>query len=266
MNKLQRAFAQARTEGRGALIIYLTAGFPNLEESPDLLVAVAESGADIIELGLPFSDPIADGPTIQAAGQQALDAGTTVRGVLDIAARVGECVDTPMAIMGCYNPILAYGPDRFAADAVAAGVCGVLIADMPPVESDTWCRIAAANGLGTIFLLAPSTRQERFDEIIERTTGFVYVLARQGVTGERDALPDELPALVRRVRGHTQTPVAVGFGISGPEHVRSVCAVADGAIVGSAVVRAIAEQSTPAARLHAVRTRVSSLAEGCKIG
>ena len=264
MSNLHDAFTRARTENRGALIIYLTAGFPNPDESPDLLVAVAESGADIIELGLPFSDPVADGPTIQAASQQALDAGTTVRGVLDIAARVRRRVDTPLAIMGCFNPMLAYGPERFAADAVAAGVSAVLIADMPPVESDEWCRIAAEAGLETIFLLAPSTRQERFDEIIDRTTGFVYILARQGVTGERDALPDELPALVRHVREHTSIPVAVGFGISRPEHVRSVCAIADGAIVGSALVRAIAEQSDPATRLQAVRDTVSALARGCR--
>ncbi len=263
MNSIHGAFAHARTEGRGALIIYLTAGFPNPEESPDLLVAAAEAGADIIELGLPFSDPIADGPTIQAASQQALDAGTTVRGVLDIAARVRRRVDTPLAIMGCYNPMLAYGPERFAADASAAGISAVLIADMPPIESDDWCRTAAESGLATIFLLAPSTRRERFDEIIERTTGFVYILARQGVTGERDALPDELPALVGQVREHTSIPVAVGFGVSRPEHVRSVCAIADGAIVGSAVVRAIAEQTTPAARLQAVRESVSALAQGC---
>lgn len=264
MSRLQDAFARARTEGRGALIIYLTAGFPSPEESPELLVAAAESGADAIELGLPFSDPVADGPVIQAASQQALDAGTTVCRVLDIAARVHERVDVPLAIMGCYNPILRYGPERFASDAVSAGISGVLIADMPPVESDDWCRACTAGGLDTIFLLAPTTPQERFDEILERTTGFVYLLARQGVTGERDCLPDGLPALAGRVREHTRTPIAVGFGISRPDHVRSVCTIADGAIVGSAVVRAITEQSTPAGRLQAVRSSVSALSSGCR--
>ncbi len=264
MNRIHEAFAHTREEGRGALIVYLTGGFPNIEESAGLIVAAANSGADIIEVGIPFSDPIADGPTIQAASERALAAGASVKKVLAMVSDASRQVATPLVIMTCYNPILAYGLDRFAADAVAGGVCGVLIADMPPAESQQWCASAAGSGLATVFLLAPTTREERFGEIIELTTGFVYILSRQGVTGVRESLPPGLPQLVTRVKQHTNIPVAVGFGISNAEQVASVCEVADGAIVGSAVVGAIAQQQSPEARLEAVQTTVSELATGCR--
>ncbi len=264
MNSIHRTFADTREAGRGALVIYLTGGFPTIAESADLIIAAAESGADIIEVGIPFSDPIADGPTIQAAGEQALAGGATVKRLLAMVGEVSPQVAAPLVIMTCYNPILAYGPEQFAADAVAAGVSGVLMADMPPAESGPWCAAAADSELATVFLLAPTTPEERFAEIIELTTGFVYILSRQGVTGVRESLPPGLPELVARVKRHTDIPVAVGFGISNAEQVASVCAVADGAIVGSAVVGAIAQQGSRAARLEAVRTTVSDLAAGCR--
>ena len=264
MNRVQEAFAKARDEGRGALVIYLTGGFPNLDESGDLFKVIDGAGADIIEVGLPFSDPIADGPTIQAASQQALTSGASVAGILEMISGIKPEVSAPLVIMGCYNPILAYGLKEFAGDAAAAGVSGVLIADLPPEESDDWCATAAAGGLATVFLLAPTTKSERFDQIISRTTGFVYVLSRQGVTGVRDALPAGVPDLVTRVKQHTRIPVAVGFGVSNARQVASVCAVADGAIVGSAVVSVVAEQETADRRVKAVGEIVSQLARGCR--
>ncbi len=264
MNRVQQAFADARSEGRGALVIYMTGGFPNLAESGELFKAIDGAGADIIEVGLPFSDPIADGPTIQAASQQALSRGTSVAGILEMLAGIKAGLSAPLVIMGCYNPILAYGLKEFADDAVSAGVSGVLIADLPPEESDNWCATAAASELATVFLLAPTTKDERFDQIVSRTTGFVYVLSHQGVTGVRDTLPAGVPDLVTRVKQHTQTPVAVGFGVSNARQVASVCAVADGAIVGSAVVSAVAEQETADGRLQTVQKVVSQLATGCR--
>ncbi len=264
MNRIQEAFAVARKQERGALIIYLTGGFPNIEESGDLIVAASQSGADIIEVGIPFTDPIADGPVIQAASETALAAGASVRGILGMIREISPRVLSPLVVMSCFNPILAYGPDSFAQDAADAGVSGVLVADMPPAESEQWCQAAAANGLATVFLLAPTTKEERFAEIIRRTTGFVYVVSRQGVTGVRDQLPTDLPELVNSVKQHTDTPVAVGFGISNAEQVASVCAVADGAIVGSALVRAVAEQESPDARLQVVTSLTAELAAGCR--
>ena len=264
MNRVQQAFAEVRDEGRGALVIYLTGGFPNLAESGELFKAIDGAGADIIEVGLPFSDPIADGPTIQAASQQALSSGASVAGILEMLSGIKAEISAPLVIMGCYNPILAYGAEQFAQDAVAAGVRGVLIADLPPEESEDWCATAAASDLATVFLLAPTTKDERFDQIISRTTGFVYVLSRQGVTGVRDTIPAGVPDLVTRVKQHTETPVAVGFGVSNARQVASVCAVADGAIVGSAVVAAIAEQQTADRRLQVVAEVVSQLAGGCR--
>ena len=261
---ISEAFAAAREQRRGALIIYLTGGFPNLTESAGLITAAADAGADIIEVGLPFSDPVADGPTIQDACSQALASGTTVAGILSMISGLSETISVPIVIMSCFQPILSYGTERFAADAVQAGVSGVLVADLPPSESQAWRGIALANGLDTIFLVAPSTKPERLAEILELATGFVYVLSRQGVTGERADLPESLADLVNHVREQTDVPVAVGFGISDARQVASVCASADGAIVGSAVVRAAAEAETPEQRRASVHATVAALASGCR--
>jgi len=246
------------------LVIYVCAGDPNLEATEDIVVAAAEAGADIVELGIPYSDPIADGPVIQAAGQRALKVGTKVAGVLDTAARIRERCDVPLVIMTCYNPILQFGQEAFAEWAVQAGVDAVLVSDLPPEESDEWVAHCEARDLGTVFLVAPTTRPERIPEATQRTSAFVYAVSRPGTTGERDDLPKGLPELVENIREHTERPVVIGFGISTPEQVRAVCRVADGAVVGSAMVRVIAEQTDEGAIVPAVGRFVGHLAEGTK--
>jgi tryptophan synthase alpha chain len=261
-SRIAEAFVRARAENRGALMPYLTAGDPNLDRTLELLQALARGGADLVELGIPYSDPLADGPVIQAAGQRALTAGTKVAG---IAAMVGQLraagCELPIVLMTCYNPILAYGPEQFAADFAAAGADGVLVTDLPPAESEAWCALAAAHELATVFLVAPTTPPERVHLATERTTGFVYAVSRAGVTGVRESLPADLADLVAGIRAATDLPVAVGFGISTADHVRQVCRIADGAVVGSALVKVIAEHGDSATLVPAVEEFVRGLRE-----
>ncbi len=230
----------------GALICFLTAGDPSLAASEELVLQVAEAGADIIELGIPFSDPMADGPSIQAASLRALEAGATLAGVLDLVRRVRRRSQVPLILMTYYNPVLHYGLERFAADAAAAGVDGIIPSDVPPEEADEWLACARPAGLDTIFLLAPTSTDERIARVVEKASGFVYCVARTGVTGAQTSLPDDLQALLARIRSQTDKPLAVGFGISTPEHVRQVTQWANGAVVGSALVNAIAKAGGPA--------------------
>jgi len=260
VNCIQQTFANTRRNGRGALIIYLTAGDPSLEETVELVITIAEAGADIVELGIPYSDPLADGPTIQAASQRALTAGATIQGVFDCAAQIRQRSPIPLVIMTCYNPILQFGPEAFAAEASKVGIDGILASDLPPSEAEQWCIIAAEHELATVFLVAPTTPLQRVERAVECTTGFVYAVARPGVTGVRDELPEDLKDSVARIRQVTDLPIAVGFGISTPQQVAAVCEIADGAIVGSAVVDIIAEASDHEARRQQVSQFVSDLA------
>ena len=241
MNRIHDAFARARSEGRGALIVYLCAGDPSLEATRDIVWAVEDAGADMVELGMPYSDPIADGPTIQAAAERALKAGTKVAGVIDCAARIRERSEVPLVVLSSISPLFRFGLERFAQEAREAGIDGVLLSDLPPEEASDWCNLAARSALGTVFLVSPATPAERVRDVAALSTGFVYAVSRAGVTGAREELPADLPDLVQRIRAATDRPVAVGFGISTAEQVRAVCGVADGAIVGSAVVSVIAE-------------------------
>ncbi len=240
MNSIRQTFAQANQQGRGTLVIYITAGDPSLDQTVRLVDTLSQAGADIVELGIPYSDPLADGPTIQAASQRALAAGCTVRGVLDCVAEIKQHTEVPLVIMTCFNPILQFGMESFAQACQEVGVDGVLVSDLPPVESDEWVNIAAAHSLATIFLVAPTTPPERIRQATDRTTGFVYAISRPGVTGARDRLPADLHQSVQRIREVTDLPIAVGFGISTPQQVAAVVEVADGAVVGSAVVDLIA--------------------------
>ena len=260
MNAIRQTFAEAQQQGRGALIIYITAGDPSLEETVGLVHTLKEAGADIVELGIPYSDPLADGPTIQAASQRALAAGSTVQGVLDCVQQIKRATDVPLVIMTCFNPIFQFGMEAFARSCQQAGVDGVLVSDLPPIESDAWVDTAGAHALATIFLVAPTTPAERISQAAERTTGFVYAISRPGVTGAREQLPPGLGESVQRIRRVTDLPVGIGFGISTPEQVAAVSEIADGAIVGSAVVDLIA-RAAQTDSLHAqVKQFVSQLA------
>lgn len=227
------ALAKARELG---LVAYLTAGDPALEASEKVILAAAEAGADVIELGVPFSDPVADGLTIQRASERALRSGTTLAGVLELAKRLRARTEVPFVLFSYFNPILQMGLEQFAQKAAQAGIDGVLATDMTPEESAEYRRILRGQGLDTIFLGAPTSTDDRLKQIAACSSGFVYLISRTGVTGTRDALPEELPALVRRVRRFTRLPVAVGFGISQPQHVAALAGVADAAVVGSALV------------------------------
>ena len=234
--RIRRRFKELRRAGDLGLVAYLTAGDPSLDATRGIALAAAEAGADVIELGVPFSDPLADGPVIQRASERALAAGTTLSGVLDLVCEIRLQSEVPLVLFSYFNPVLQMGHARFAERAQVAGADGVLITDLTPEDSGDHLHALHARGLDTIFLAAPTTGDERMHRIAEASSGFLYVISRTGVTGERDALADELPALLRRARRATDLPLAVGFGISLPGHVSLLGGLADAAVVGSALV------------------------------
>ena len=227
------------------LVAYITAGDPSLDATEKIILAAAEAGADVIELGVPFSDPVADGPTIQRASERALRAGTTLAGVIEIVKRVRAKSDVPLILFSYYNPILQMGVEKFAAAAAAAGADGALATDLTFEEANEYRAAMRSHHLDTIFLAAPTSTDARLAKIAEVSSGFLYLISRTGVTGERSALPEDLPELARRVRRFTKLPLAVGFGISQPSHVSVLGGIADAAVVGSALVAEI-EKSTSA--------------------
>jgi len=259
MSRIEDRFQQLRAANQGALIVFTVAGHPNAEAGARVLKAVADAGADIIELGLPFSDPLADGPAIQAASQRALAEGMTPAGVLDIAARFRRTSDVPLVLMTCYNPICQFGLKHFAERSREAGIDGVIVTDLPPEEASEWVGVARTHALDTVFLLAPNTPDARVKKVVAIATGFVYCVSRMGVTGARAELPPDLTHLVSRIRRETEKPTAVGFGISRPEHVAEVCRIADGAVVGSAVVSLIDRLGSSAGLVGGVGEFVSEL-------
>jgi tryptophan synthase alpha chain len=231
---LASRFAWLRERKDKALILFLTAGDQPLDELPELLATLEQGGADVIEVGIPFSDPFGEGPTIQASSQRSLDRGTTPVAIL--AAIERSSVAVPVVTMGYYNPVLRMGLSRFAEASRDAGVSGTIVSDLIPDEASDWCDASARAGLDTIFLAAPTSTPERISEVAHRSTGFVYAVSRTGVTGAENQVPTDVASLVDRIRRETALPICVGFGISKPEHVRLVCQVADGAVVGSALV------------------------------
>jgi tryptophan synthase alpha chain len=246
--RIASAFAYARAEGRAALMPYFTLGYPDIPTSEAVVRAIAAAGADLIELGVPFSDPLADGPTIQHSTQVALEQGMTLIRGLALTSRLREAgVTQPLLLMGYVNPILAYGVRRYVADAAAAGADGFIVPDLPPEEAGELEAACRAHGLALIFLLAPTSTPERIAAVASHATGFVYLVSLVGVTGARDQLPPDLAAFVDRVRGATSLPLAVGFGIATPEHAAAVGALADGVIVGSALIKAVGTAADPAA-------------------
>ncbi len=241
IERIAAAFARAAAEGRGALIPYLCAGDPDRAASAAVLRAVAEAGADVIEVGIPYGDPLADGPTVAAAAQRALDAGTTVEDALDLMAQTQRAGAPPLVAFTYYNPILQFGLERFADALLAAGACGAIVPDVPLEETDAVRAAFAPRGLALPLLVAPTTPPARAAAIARASTGFTYLVSRLGVTGARRE-PDFgwIAARTAVLRAASALPVAAGFGISTAEHVRRVCAVADGAIVGSALIDACA--------------------------
>ena len=239
-NRLDRTFQRLKAEGKKALITYLMAGDPSLADTEQLVLEFEKAGADIIELGVPFSDPIADGPIIQQAAERALRSGTTLRGILSLVERVRTQSQIPLVFMAYYNSIHAFGPERFCREAAASGVDGLIVPDMPPDEAGPLQGPAAAAGLQLIFLLAPTSTAERRAFVARQSHGFVYYVSLTGITGAKLGRVSEIGRNVEQIRKLSKTPVAVGFGVTTPEDAAEVSAIADGVIVGSAIVKQIA--------------------------
>ena len=259
--RIFKRFAELRAAGELGIVAYITAGDPSLDATHKFVLALADAGADVIELGVPFSDPLADGPTIQRASERALKAGASLAGVLGLVRRIRETSQVPLVLFTYFNPVLQMGLEKFASAAAQAGADGVLVTDLTPEESEDYRRVIHAQNLDTIFLAAPTSNDERLQKISACSTGFLYLISRTGVTGAKDSLPDDLPGLLRRVRQFTQLPIAVGFGISLPGHVSVLGGLADAAVVGSALVSEIEKAATVEAACTALRERVQLLKE-----
>jgi tryptophan synthase alpha chain len=256
--RIQKLFEHTKKENRAAFIAYVTAGDPSPERTPEIVAALARGGVDLIELGVPFSDPIADGPVIQRAAARALQAGTTVPKVLDIARQIRKTSEIPILLFTYLNPVLRYGLDKLACDAKAAGIDGCLLTDVSVEEAAPYVSAMRAAGLDTVFLAAPTSTERRLKLVAQYSTGFVYLVSRTGVTGEQAALSDSLAPLIEKMRNVTKLPLAAGFGISTLDQAGAVANLADGVVVGSAIVRQIEDEPK---RLEAV---ARSLAERMK--
>ncbi len=265
MSGISSAFERARADDRAALIPYLMAGYPDATSAPEIALALERGGADLLEIGMPFSDPLADGPTIQRAGIASLANGTTVTSCIETAAQIRQRSAIPLVLMGYFNPIQRYGSERFFTDAASAGVEGLIVPDLPPEEAGEVRSIAQQHGVDLIFLLAPTSTEERIRRAAAAASGFVYCVSLTGVTGARASVAEGLEAFLGRVRRHTPLPLAVGFGISRPEHVRQVAQVADGVVVASALIDLI-DNSAPEARLRALEEYIRSLRDGARKG
>jgi tryptophan synthase alpha chain len=260
------AFEKARAEGRAALVGYLPAGFPTVEGSVAAIRTIAESGCDVIEIGLPYSDPVMDGPTIQAAAQQALEGGVRIRDVLRVVEAVAE-TGVPTLVMTYWNPVERYGVERFAADLASAGGAGLITPDLTPDEAQPWLDASEAHDLDRVFLVAPSSTDERIRYTVEHCRGFVYATAVMGVTGARTATSDLAAPLVARTRAVTELPVGVGLGVSDGDQAAEVASYADGVIVGSAFVRKVLDAGGDESRALAdLRLLTEDLADGVRRG
>jgi tryptophan synthase alpha chain len=241
--RISRVFARLKQENRPGLIAYLTAGDPTPEHTPALVAALARGGADIIELGVPFSDPIADGPVIQRASDRALKSGATLQRVLAIAATIRKTSDIPLVLFTYLNPLLKYGLERLAKDAVASGIDGCLLTDLSVEEADKYVGVMRSSGLDTVFLAAPTSTGRRLQLVARYSSGFIYLVSRTGVTGEQTSVSGAVGPLVEAMRAATPLPLAVGFGIATAAHAAQVGAVADAVVVGSAIVRLIEQNA-----------------------
>ncbi|MCA0927812.1 tryptophan synthase subunit alpha [Ruegeria profundi] len=259
MTRIDAKFAALKAEGKKAFVAYIMAGDPDFDTSLEVVKGLPGAGVDVIELGLPFTDPMADGPTIQAAGQRALDGGMTLQRTLDLARAFRETDDTtPIVLMGYYNPIYSRGVEKFLDDAKAAGIDGLIVVDLPPEEDEELCLPAQAAGLNFIRLATPTTDDKRLPRVLQNTSGFVYYVSITGITGAAEAQATNVGPEVARIKSATDLPVIVGFGINSPEKSNAIASVADGAVVGSAIVSQIAAGKPVAEVLDFVK----SLADG----
>ena len=264
--RISKRFAQLRADGEVGIVAYITAGDPTLDATLEFVLALDDAGADVIELGVPFSDPLADGPTIQRASERALKSGASLAGVLELVRRIRKTSQVPLVLFGYFNPIVQMGLERFAATASEAGADGVLVTDLTPEESEDYRSVLHGHHLDTIFLAAPTSTDERLQKIATCSSGFLYLISRTGVTGAKDSLPDDLPALLRRTRSFTSLPIAVGFGISLPGHVSVLGGLADAAVVGSALVSEIEMAKSTAAASTGLHERIRGLKEAGRKG
>ncbi|MFZ0097075.1 MAG: tryptophan synthase subunit alpha [Gemmobacter sp.] len=259
MTRIDAKFAKLKAEGKKAFVAYIMGGDPDVATSLAVMKGLPAAGVDVIELGMPFTDPMADGPTIQLAGQRALDGGMTMDKVLDMVRdfRAGD-QETPIVLMGYYNPIYSRGVDRFLSDATEAGIDGLIVVDLPPEEDAELCLPAKAAGLNFIRLATPTTDDKRLPKVLQNTSGFVYYVSITGITGAAAAQATDVAPEVARIKSQTDLPIIVGFGISTPENARDIAGIADGCVVGSAIVKEIGA-GRPVAEILA---RVKALAEG----
>lgn len=263
-NRIDQCFANLKSEGKAAFIAYVCAGDPNLEKSLEILSALEKAGADIIELGVPFSDPMADGIVNQMAAHRALEAGASLPGVLELVRSFREASEVPIVLFTYLNPVYTYGFDRFQQDAAAAGVDGVLLLDLPPDETRNNDELTETHDIKHIRLIAPTTPEERIPHLAGSSEGFIYYVSREGVTGAQASLSEGIADNVARIKEHTEVPVAVGFGISTPEQAAAVAEAADGVVVGSAIVRIVESNADSPDVADRVGAFVKPLVDGAK--
>jgi tryptophan synthase alpha chain len=254
---IREKFEELRSRGEKVLVCFFTAGDQPLEDLPAIVDLLEQSGADIIEIGLPFSDPFGEGPTIQDSSQRALENGASLSKILDAVEKCGSNI--PLVTMGYYNPILRFGLEPFVQRSKTVGSTGTIVSDLVPDEAALWDEACEKHGLETIYLVAPTSTDERISQVTSQSTGFVYVVSRTGVTGAESAVPLEISSLVRMVKDLTSKPVCVGFGISTPDHVKLVCEQADGAVVGSAIVSLLHKHWSDPDKRHLIGEYVRSL-------
>ena len=264
MNRIDARFQDLKKQGKKAFIPYITAGDPTLDRTMDIVLSLEKAGVDVIELGVPFSDPVADGVVNQEAAMRALEHNTSLRDILGMVKRLREKTQIPLVLFTYFNPVCAYGIEAFAPACAEAGVDGVLCVDLPPDEAEDYKKLMDENGIATIFLLAPTSTKERIELIAKSSTGFVYYVSRTGVTGEQAEIESSVEDMVGKIKQHTDKPVAVGFGISKPEHAIDVAGFADGVIVGSAIVRMIGALGDSPETPEKVGAFVKSLVDATK--